>query len=237
MRRLLVASLLAAGCSDPAATPDAAIDARAIDAAIDAAPGTCPGTDQFFTGEMVDWASTDTAFHGVFNALWQVHGDPTRSKTTNPNGRFELCINAAAGPVRVDITPASTDTYLPGIAIAHADAITAGVLWSTRSFRVAAGTTFLAGFGVTFDPTKAQVFVHVDGTPRAVSISSTHATALAYTKATSSWAPSDTGYYVYFPNVDPTAGTDTIVVTGGAIGVGAIPLVAGTFSYASVIAN
>jgi hypothetical protein len=239
MARLVSVALvvvLVAACSDPAAKPDAAIDARA-DAAIDAADAGPCGVDSYFTGEYVDWDSTDTSFHGIFDAQWQVHGDPTRTKNTNPNGRFELCVAAAAGPVRVDVTPKSTDTYLPGIAIARADAIAAGVLWTTRSFRLARGTAFLQGFGVVYDPTKAQVLVHVDGTPRAVSLTASHATTLAYARATTTWAAGDAGYYVYFPNVDPTAGTTTIAVAGGAIGAGDVPLLAGTFSYAAVIAN
>ena len=61
------------------------------DTPVDMAPGMC-GADVFFTGEIVDWDSTDAKFCGVFGAKWTVRGDVTRTSTTAPNGRFQLCL-------------------------------------------------------------------------------------------------------------------------------------------------
>lgn len=208
-------------CSDAAAPRDAAID---VD------NGTCTGMLRF-TGEYLDWDSGAT-FCGVFGAQFQVEGGSAKS-TTAPNGRFDLCVPDAATTL-VDITPPSAasqctqdpETYvMPGIAVARKDVIAAAGMWSGRAFGMARQAV---------DPTKAQVFVHVNGTPRAVSITAAHGTAQA--RNNDAWAAGDTGADVYFPDVDPAGGSTTLSA-GSAIGTGTIPLVAGKMTEISIIGN
>lgn len=219
--RLLVLLLAVAACGDDGGSKDAAIT--------DGQPLT-------FTGEYVDWDSTDTGFFcGIFQATFAVHGDPSRTNTTNPNGRFTLEL-APAQITQVDITPPTgqsecsqpKSTYdVPGIIIADASVIASGQMVSARSFTVDKAPM------VGYDTTKAQVLVHVDGTPRAVSITGMHQPAEAFDGMM--WAAGDTGVNVYFPNVDPAAGTTTISTTGSALGTGTFPIAAGTFTYVTLV--
>jgi hypothetical protein len=236
------AALLVAfgACSDSPASPDARLpdalpadalpaDAPAQDAAADASAG-CTGIR--FTGEYVDWDSSSSPFCGIFGAEFAVPGGGER-QTTAPNGRFDICIPDA--PVTlVDITPpaaASTCSMPPaaytiaGIAVANKAVITAGGAWSGRAFVPARQAV---------DSTKAQVFVHVNGTPVAVSIGAAHESSQARTSGT--WAAGNTGEEVFFLNVDPGTGT-TDLTAAGAIGTGPIPLVAGKVTNVSIIAN
>jgi hypothetical protein len=191
-----------------------------------------------FTGELVDW-DNDTTFCGVHDTLFQVQGDGAMD-TTAPNGRFELCVPDRAVSL-LDVTPPASNSPcatpasaypLTGIAVANRDVIRAGAFFSVRAFTAARRDTFFAQAGFTFAPALAQVFVHVHGTPRAVSIGAAHAPAQAIVGTT--WAPGDTGHEVFFPNVDPAAGSTMLSVVGGAIGTGMIPLAAGKFTYVTV---
>ena len=202
----------------------------------DTSPGQC-GSDVLFTGELVDWNSNDANFCGVFQASFQVEGDASRKATTAPNGRFTLCL-APAPVTTVDVTPpagtseCTQGSYsLPGIAIANQDVINTGMMFSARNITANA----LQQQGLTLDPTKAYVFVHVDGTPRAVSISSSHDASLAFDGT--AWSAGDTGVNVFFPNTDASAGTTTVQLAGGGIGTGTVPVVAGKFTYLTVVAN
>jgi hypothetical protein len=220
MRWILLA-LAIAGCGDDGGNK--------IDAAIS------DGQPLTFTGEYVDWFSTDSAFCGIFQATFTVHGDSSRTNMTNPNGRFTLSL-APAQTTQIDITPPTAQsecsqppsTYnVPGIIIADASVIASGQMFSARAFTVAQAAS------VGFDSTKAQVFVHVDGTPRAVSITGTHQPAEAFDGTT--WAAGDTGANVYFPNVDPAPGMTTVSTTGSSIGTGTVPLAAGTITYLTIV--
>jgi hypothetical protein len=111
--------------------------------------------------------------------------------------------------------------------------ILAGGFFSGRAFTVARQTTFFQSVGAPFDATKAQVFVHVNGMPRAVSIAAAHGTTQAIVATT--WGAGDTGHEVFFPNVEVSGGTTMLTVAGGAIGTGSIPLVAGTITNVSVL--
>jgi hypothetical protein len=230
MMRALPIILVACG-SSPATVLDAP---RAIDATGDAGP--C-GADLSFTGELVDWDSTTAQFCGIFGATLQVHGDPSRVDHTPPNGRIQLCL-ASAPTTQIDITPPTAasecaipkSTYaVPGILVANQAVIASGAVVSARSFTMARAPAF------AFDSAKAQVFVHVDGTPRAVSITGTHDAAQAFDDST--WAAGSTGANVFFPNVDPTPGATSVDVAGGATGTGSVPISAGTFTYLTVVAN
>jgi hypothetical protein len=124
---------------------------------------------------------------------------------------------------------------LPAIAVARKSVILGmGGAFSGRNFTTARRDTIFTEVGVAFDPAKAQVHVHVIGTPRAVSIAAAHATTQALSTA---WAAGDTGKEVFFPNVDVGGGTTTLTVAGGAVGTGEIPLAAGKLTTISVIAQ
>ena len=221
MKLCFVLVMVLAACSDGAKKPDA---------------GITDGQPLMFTGEYVDWDSTDTGFFcGIFQATFTVHGDPSRTNLTNPNGRFMLDL-APAQTTQIDITPPTAQsecsqpksTYnVPGILIADASVIASGQMYSARSFTVDKAPT------VGYDSSKAQVLVHVDGTPRAVSITGNHQPAEAFDGTT--WAAGDTGVNVYFPNVDPAPGTTTVSTTGSALGTGTVPIAAGTFTYVTIV--
>ena len=208
-------------CSDDAAPRDATT--------VDIDNGTC-GSMLRFTGEYVDWDSGAVNFCGIFNAQFQVQGGSAKSSTA-PNGRFDLCIPADP-VVLVDITPPTAAssctmpaaTYaLSGIAVANKAVITAGGFWSGRGFVVGRET---------IDASKAQVFVHLNGTPQQVSLTAAHGPTQARTNDT--WSSSGIGQDVFFPDVDP-AGGQTTLSSAGAIGTGPIPLVAGKMTTVSII--
>jgi hypothetical protein len=201
-----------------------------------------PGPDIQYTGELVDWDSTDNVFCGVFAATFQVRGDTARMDSTNPNGRFDFMI-AGYQTTLVDITPPSaasqcvtTGSYMyPGIAVADKDVIATGQLQSLRMITAGRIAPFFTSFGLAFDATKAHVFVHVAGTPKAVSISAAHDTTLAFDGT--AWAAGSMGANVYFPNVATSSASTAVSVEGGGTGTGDVPLTAGTFTYLTVVTN
>jgi hypothetical protein len=222
MKWILLALAIAACGDDGGKTIDAAIS---------------DGQPLMFTGEYVDWFTTDDAsfFCGIFQATFTVHGDASKTNMTNPNGRFTLMLDPKQ-TTQIDITPPTAQsecsqppsTYaVPGIMIADASVIASGQMISARAFTVDAATM------VGYDSSKAQVLVHVDGTPRAVSITGTHQPAEAFDGTM--FAAGDTGDNVYFPNVDPAGGTTTISTTGTALGTGTVPIAAGTFTYVTLV--
>jgi len=223
--RWLVLCALAAGCSDGKKFNDAAPDVT-------------------FTGEVVDWDSTDANFCGVMGYTLTVHTDASRTKmVTAPNGRFILPIAGGAPTTRVDLTPptsgsqciAGNPTYaIPGLLIADASVMSANGLYSARMITTTRAQSFYASLGGV-DATKAQLFVHVDGTPRAVAISGSAGAPQAFDGT--AWAAGATGVNVLFPNVDASSGSTMLTMTGTAVGTGAVPLVAGQFTYVSVIAQ
>src|SRR5262245_6875567 len=101
---MLVASLVAACGDDSPAVPDAPVDGASSDATVDA--GRC-GADLFLTGEFVDFDWTPAQAIGIADAVWTVAGDPSRTTTTVPNGRVELCIPRGAR-TRIDVTTPDT---------------------------------------------------------------------------------------------------------------------------------
>lgn len=220
--------VIVCACSDPAVSPDA-MPADVM--APDSDNGSC-GSMLRFTGAYEDWDSSATAFCGIFGAKFTVQGGGATA-TTAPNGRFDLCIPDAA-QVLVDITPPTVEsqctnphaTYsLPGIAVADRAVIAAGGAWRAQAFVTTRQTV---------DPSKAQLFVHVNGTPREVTITAAHGATQARTGDT--WSPGTTGQDVFFPDVDPTGGT-TMLSAGSAIGSGPVPLVAGKMTSVSLIGN
>jgi hypothetical protein len=236
VRTALIAIVLSAGfgCGDDAGTVDASY-------VIDIDNASC-GDQLHFTGEYVDW-DTDTAFCGIGDATVEVEGDGA-TDTTAPNGRFDLCIPRTTTTTKLIVTQPAGNSQctnplsgysVPTILVGNRDVILAGGFFSGRSFTTARQASFFQAAGLQFDSNKAQVFVHVNGTPHAVSLAAAHAAPQAI--VTNAWAPGDTGKNVFFPNVDVGGGTTTLTVAGGAIGTGSIPLIAGTITNVSVLVH
>lgn len=229
-RSVVCVTWLLGACGDDGAGP---VDASAPPVDID--NGSC-GDQIRFTGEYVDWDS-DASFCGINGALIEVPNGSMDS--TAPNGRFDLCIPDAP-TTRLDVTqptamsqcttPPATYT-IPTILVANKAVIQSGAFFSARAFTTMRQTSFFMSVG-GFDATKAQVHVRVEGAPRAVQITAAHGTTQAVT--TTAWAAGDTGKEVFFPNVDVGGGTTMLTVTGGALGTGSIPLVAGTITNVTV---
>jgi len=218
MKRCLVLLALAA-CSDPGH------------------PAPTDGQPLQFTGELVDMESGTAAeqFCGILGAQFTVHGDATRTDTSNPNGRFMLAL-VPAFRTQVDITPPTTQsecsqpksgyTY-PAIIIADSDVINAGAMYSARMYTDADAANYAPIQG------KAQVLVHVEGMQRAVSISASHDTETAFDGT--KWVAGNKGVNVLFPNVDPSSGTTNITMAGTTIGAGSAPLAANTFTFVTLV--
>lgn len=227
----LLASVGCAGC-DGGSKQDAPV--------IDIDNGTC-GAELRFTGELVNWDSNDTTFCGVFDATFQIQ--PTgASDQTAPNGRFDMCVPKANATTTIlvttaaDSSPCAGSMYgTPALVVANREVIQAGGDFSGRLFTDERKLTLYQTVGVAFDATKAAVLVHTFNTPRAVSLDAAHDQSLAWTRDTHTWAAGDTGFYVYFPNVDVGAGTAKVAVTGGAFGTGDIPLQAGKVTELTVM--
>ena len=216
MKRCLVLVALAA-CSDPSH------------------PAPTDGQPLQFTGELVDMESGNALFCGILGAQFTVHGDATRTDSSNPNGRFMLTL-VPAYRTQVDITPPTAQSECsqpkssyshPGIIIADSDVINAGAMYSARMYTEADAANFAP------DAAKAQVLVHVEGTQRAVSITGTHAAAMAFDGT--SWAAGNTGVNVLFPNVDVGGGTTNITMAGTTLGAGSAPIAANTFTFVTLV--
>jgi hypothetical protein len=218
----LASLLVASACGDDGNTGP--IDAPVT---VDIDNGSC-GDQLRFTGEYVDWDSSEAGFCGIFDALFEVQGGDGSMDNTAPNGRFDMCISGSDPVTILDITPAADDSPcatpaspypLGGIAVASAAMIRAGGFWSGRNFTAARESSL----GVTLDPAKAHVFVHVDGPARTIALTAAHGAVQTFTN--NAWGPGDTGTELFFPNVD--VGTTSVSATGGTtVGAGDIPLVA-----------
>ena len=225
----LVAAALASACGGGSSTPDAPPDVVS----------GC-GADLLFTGEIVDWDSVGDC--GVANARVAVRGTSAQSDDSNFNGRFEVCV-AQQGQTTVDVTQSADASRcarvagaypVRGVFIADPAVINLNALsFSARAMTQARQDAMFTQIGAAYDAAKAQLVVHVAGTPRAVSISPPHAASQSYDGT--KWAAGSTGDYVLFPNVAP--GAATITVTGGAVGPSSVTLEAGAYTYVTVIAN
>jgi hypothetical protein len=178
------------------------------------------------TGEYVDWDSTEASFKGVMGAKFTLQGDATKSATTAPNGRFIMpCLPAADAKITVE--PMAGSNYVPGVVVVNKAVVQSGAMLSFRSFTTTRG----ADFG--FDAAKAGVFVHIDGTPRAIMVAGAGA---PYAFNGSTWAPGNTGENVYFPGVTPgITGKAEVLISGNALGAGSVDVVAGTITYVTIV--
>lgn len=194
-------------------------------ATVDAPPDPCMPEMQF-TGELVDWDSTDSAFKGVFGAHFTLQGNPSKTTMTAPNGRWILCVPAADGLATVDT--AMTSGYIGGTVKIDKTVIQSGAQLSYRSFT----TTRAADFG--FDAGLAHVFVHVHGGSRTVTTTDAPAVKKHFDGA--AWVDGNTGSNIYLGNI---AGTSTALTVsgGGATGASSIPLAAGQITYITIVAK
>lgn len=216
MKRFALCALVLAACSgdDAAVIPDAPPDPCAPDMEV--------------TGEYVDWDSTEAAFKGVMGAKFTLRSDTTKSASTAPNGRFIMpCIAPQDGVI--DVAPPATGTYVPGVVIVNKAVIQTGAMLSYRSFTTTRG----ADFG--FDAAKAGVFVHVEGTPRAVTVAGA-GSPFAFDGST--WAAGNTGKNVYFPGVVPgITGMAAVSMSGTTVGTGNVEVAAGKITYVTLVAR
>ncbi len=185
-----------------------------------------------FTGTFLDWDSTASAPCPIAGATWIAHYDDQRSATTEADGTFMLRLASYA--TLLDVTPPPTapacaqGTYaVPGIAIAPPAVVLGGGVFVARAFTQSRMPAF--------DATRGALLIHANGTPRAFSISATHAPEQAFDGT--AWVAGASGVDVYFPSIDvPMTKLTTVTVAGGnAIGVGAAPLVPGAITYMTVI--
>lgn len=236
-RRSLAALVLCLGaCGGGNDTPH--------DAAPDTPPGMC-GAEATLSGEMIDWDSTETAFCGVAGAVWTVRGDTSRTKTTPPNGRLAICL-AHQAQTTLDVTPPSSGSGCPGlsgmpmntyplasVAILPDAVLAAGATFSVRAMVESRMASMSTQIGTPFNLADGQLYVHVQGTPRAGSISTRHSPTQRFDGTT--WAAGDTGSDVFFPNVSIDTGPVTVSVAGDAIGAGSYTLEAGKMTYLTVV--
>ena len=216
------------------------------DAGPDAPPNLC-GADASFSGEMVDWDSTEAKFCGIAGATWTVRGDTSRKLTTPPNGRLQLCVAHQAQTVLDVVHPTGgsgcpglfnmpMNTYLLDAVAIVPEAVLAGNgLFSVRAMVQSRQVSMEAQIGAPLNLTDGQLYVHVVGTPRAVSLSATHGAPQRFDGAT--WAAGDTGSDVFFPNVTLGASPVGVSVTGGAVGTGSYTVEPGKLTYLTLIAN
>jgi hypothetical protein len=185
-----------------------------------------------FTGEYVDWDQTGSKFCGIFGARFEAR-DGSGVSNTAPNGRFDLCvpnqpitlveIGQPSQASQCSTTPGSYK--LPGLAVASKDVFLAGGAWSGRAFvmdRQAVNTA------------KAQVFVHVHGKAREVSIGAAY--GQAHARSDSGWQPGTMGQDVYFQDVEVSS-SETTISAMDAVVPAKIPLSAGTMTNVTIVAR
>ncbi len=236
----LILVVAASACGESTAAHDAI---PSVDAALPDAPLDADLVNFKFTGSFLDWDSTTTTPCPIVGATWTATYDSSRVATTGADGTFTIAL-APYTPL-LDISPPSGPTSctnpassyaLPGIAIATPAVFYAGGTFQARSMTMARVASFYSSIGASFDPTRGALYVHVDGEQRAISISSSHATAQAFDGST--WSAGSVGVGVFFPNID-LGGSMTpmtnVSFVGGAVGTGSVPLAPGAITYMGVI--
>lgn len=140
-----------------------------------------------------------------------VHGDPSRSTSTDVDGQFVLC--APQGTFSVDVDGSALDgtiiewnSYEDGYLVFPA-------------FTAARLADILAASGQTADPTKATVIGVTPGSD-ALALTAAHGTSLGESTA---WAPSGQDHILLFPNVDPGATTLSRLADGTTVPLTATP--------------
>ena len=207
------------------------------DAAIDA-----PAATTAYTGEFVDWDDSDTNFCGVFGARLTVHTDASRTDSTNPNGRFNLVIGAGAS-TQIDVVPPTAMSQcasgiglyqMPGIMIIGDAVLATGRPSSYRMIGMDRVGPFFTSVGASaYDPSKAIIFVHVEGAPAPVAATGTHDAPFAWSGM--GWKTSNLGLDVVFPNATPGSVMVGFQDLANGIGATSVPAVAGTITYVTLV--
>ena len=239
-RSLLVLLVTVAACGDDGSSAgDGGPDDIMI--VVDIDNGSCGDTVRI-TGEYINWEQA-SGFCGINEAVFEVEGGGQMDSTA-PNGRFDLCTPDQAA-TRLVITQPTANSQctqvpagytLPTILYARKDVIQSGAFYSARSWTTAQQDVIFTAVGQPFDAAKAQLHVHVDGTPRAVSIAAAHGPTQAIASGTEVWSAGATGTDVFFPNVDVGSGQTLLTVAGSSVGAGNVPLIAGTRTNVTVLA-
>jgi hypothetical protein len=208
---------------------------KTVDAAIDAAAPVA------FTGELIDWDSDHAgAFCGVYMAKLTQHDASTNTDTTAPNGRIMMMVPDATS-VRIDVTPPTGASQcstggvyqLPGIIITGKTVLDSGKQASYRLVGMDRLTAWFTQFDPAgYDPTKAIVFVHVEGTPAAVKSSAAHDSPVAADEAV--WSMNNVGQNVVFPN-SAVGTSDVSLDLANGIGAQTVPTVAGTITFITLV--
>ncbi len=225
---------LSACSDDTGGDIDAAVDAP-VDVAIDTPDGPC-GAGYQMTGEYIDWESpTLMGFDGVEDSVWTMTTPPNTSATTAPNGRVIICLPRET--VRLTVTRTATTgpgPYVGAIFVADPAVLaSSGASFSARGLRVAAADTSYGAIvsKMTFDATRAHVFVHKRGAPTAVTLGA-QASYVSDGDNDTTWEAGASGTFVLFPNVPVGNGTATL---GGTFtGPTSIPLQANTFTIVPI---
>jgi len=211
-----------------------------FDAAVPDAAGPCPG-EILFTGEYVDWDSTELDFLGIFDATYTELGNKTNTASTAPNGRVELCVAQATDAV-FSIAHA---TYLDAVYTMSAEVNAAGP-FSIRGLTPARADTLLADPLPTRDVGDAQVIVAVrtypEGTPTIgaqVSLGNAHEGAFT-SDANADYVSGDTttdDAFVLFANTVVGGGQTSVTVVPPAattcVGPSDIAVNAGELAFAT----
>src|SRR5689334_7688777 len=90
----------------------------ARDAAPDMPPDMAGCAGVIFTGEIIDWDSSNASFCGVFNAKLTVRGQQSAADMSNPNGRFEVCVPRQAQTL-VDVMQSASTSQCAAVAGAY----------------------------------------------------------------------------------------------------------------------
>jgi hypothetical protein len=231
--RYLVIAITLAACGDDGVK----------DASVDIDNGSC-GDQLRFTGELVDW-DTHTHFCGVKDASLDVAGGNGAMDTTAPNGRFDLCLSGTEKFTTLNVTfdaaasqctqPASM-YLMPTVIYADHAVIKAGAFYSARAMTMARQMSFYAEIQQTFDATRGQVLVHVNGmTHPKITLAADHGPPQIVTTGAPGWTAGDAGSDVFFPNVAVGTGTVKLQIAGGGTGETEIPVVAGTLTNVAVL--
>lgn len=220
---LALVTLVSLGCGG-CGGGDGDADARPIDADdADADPDGCSGA-QPFTGELIDFASTDADFLGVFDAVFTLRDETSCTATTAPNGRFVLQAPDHESVFDVD----APDDYLDGIW--PVSVIPAPVTQSGRALTAAD----LSGLGVTLDPTRAQVMLSQTQSPVALTISGDQGPTFT-TEDGVAWTAGNDLRYVLYTNVEVGDGTQALVDPGPVVTFGELRVEAGKVSYVTTL--
>ena len=231
-------SMTQPGCPSDSAATDAPLDGphdAQVDARLDGPDAGPCGMEVFLTGDFVDWDSTTANFKGVFDASFTVDGAAMRTDKTSPNGRFELCIEAAPRTrLLVDAPGAGANGYVDALLIADKAVLDLVSSISTRSFTTTRAVSFYLEQNIAggYDASKAQLLVQTIGTPRAVTIDRA-ASPRALNGET--WSATAAGTDVLFANLDPIQDQVVVGSSGAVIGAGSVPLVAGKLTFVTLI--